>query len=67
STQPFLIGVTLAASLAFACPMGYQTHMMVYGPGGYRFLDFFKIGVPLNLIAWITASLLIPYFWPMHP
>lgn len=67
SPQPFLVGVTMAASLAFACPMGYQTHMMIYGPGGYRFMDFIKAGLPMNFIAWLMSSLLIPIFWPMHP
>ena len=57
------MGVTVAASSAFALPMGYQTHMMVYGPGGYRFVDFVKVGLPLNLILWISAVLLIPLFW----
>lgn len=64
SPRPFIIGVTLAASTAFALPMGYQTHMMVYGPGGYRFSDFLRVGIPLNLICWVTACLLIPWLWP---
>ena len=58
-----MIAVALAASYAFASPIGYQTHMMVYGPGGYRFMDFVKVGVPLNLLLWLTAVLLIPLFW----
>jgi di/tricarboxylate transporter len=67
SPQPFVIGVTLAASTAFALPMGYQTHLMVYGPGGYRFSDFLRVGIPLNFICWIVSCLLIPLFWPFHP
>jgi di/tricarboxylate transporter len=63
SPRPFVIAVTVAASCAFAIPMGYQTHMMVYGPGGYRFSDFLKVGVPLNAICWIISCLLIPYIW----
>ena len=52
------------STLAFSTPIGYQTNLMVYGPGGYRFTDFSKIGGPLNLLLWITAVLLIPLCWP---
>ena len=64
SPRPFSIAVILASSLAFALPMGYQTHLMVYGPGGFRFADFLRVGLPLNLLCWITACLLIPLIWP---
>jgi di/tricarboxylate transporter len=64
SPRPFIIAVTVAASTAFALPMGYQTHMMVYGPGGYKFTDFLKMGIPLNLICWVISCLLIPWIWP---
>jgi len=62
--RPYIMCVTVAASTAFALPMGYQTHMMVYGPGGYRFTDFLKVGIPLNIICWVTSCLLIPWIWP---
>jgi di/tricarboxylate transporter len=66
SERPFIMAVALAASFAFASPIGYQTHMMVFGPGGYRFTDFMRVGIPLNLLIWITAIILIPWIWPFH-
>lgn len=62
--RPLIVGVTIAASCAFSMPMGYQTHMMIYGPGGYRFTDFVRVGLPLNLICWVIACSLIPLVWP---
>lgn len=64
SPRPFAITIMFAASLAFATPVGYQTNLMVYAPGGYRFTDFTRVGLPLNFIVWAIATTLIPLFWP---
>lgn len=59
-----LAAITFGSSAAFAMPIGYQTSLMIYGPGGYRFRDFILMGIPLDVILAILALLLIPYFWP---
>ncbi len=63
--RPLVVAVMMAASASFATPIGYQTNMLVYGPGGYRFGDFLRIGIPLNLSVGIIASLVIPLMWPL--
>jgi len=62
--RPFLVGVMMAASAAFATPFGYQTNVIVFQIGGYSYMDFVRVGVPLNLITWVAAMIAIPVFFP---
>lgn len=66
SFWPFIIAVMIAASMGFSTPIGYQTNLMVYGPGGYHFNDFVRFGVPLNILMGIVALIVIPLVWPFH-
>jgi di/tricarboxylate transporter len=63
--RPLVVAVMIAASCAFATPIGYQTNTLVYGPGGYRFTDFTRVGLPLNLSMAVIVSLIVPYIWPL--
>jgi di/tricarboxylate transporter len=64
SFWPFIVCIMMAASASFATPIGYQTNMMVYGPGGYRFSDYLRIGLPLNILLGLVTVLLAPLIWP---
>jgi di/tricarboxylate transporter len=64
SPRPFLVAVMMAASAAFATPFGYQTNVIVYQMAGYRYMDFVRVGLPLNLITCVVAIIAIQAFFP---
>ncbi|MCK8601647.1 SLC13 family permease [Desulfoferrobacter suflitae] len=61
--RPFIVGICFGASCCYASPLGYQTNLLVYGPGGYRFTDFLKLGIPMVVVSWLLSSLFIPLIW----
>ena len=63
--ESLLVAICFGASASFASPLGYQTNLIVMGPGGYTFRDYLKIGLPLNLLMWVAATVFIPLFWPL--
>ncbi len=65
--KPFFVAIAVAASSSFATPIGYQTNMIIQGPGGYKFMDYVKVGIPLNLLFFTASMFIIPYFWPLIP
>lgn len=67
SPLPFMFAVMMAASASFSTPIGYQTNLMVQGPGGYRFTDFARIGIPLQLVLAAISLIIIPLVWPFYP
>ena len=65
--RPFIFAICFAASASFITPIGYQTNLMVYGPGGYKFSDYIRVGLPLSITLWVMAVILIPMLWPFTP
>jgi di/tricarboxylate transporter len=63
--RPFVIGICFGASACYATPIGYQTNLLVYGPGGYVFKDYLKLGIPLTIGVWVISSIFIPIIWPL--
>lgn len=65
--EPFVIAVMMAASASFATPIGYQTNMMVFGPGGYRFADFLRVGLPMNVLIGLASVVVIAVVYGIGP
>lgn len=63
--EPFIFAIMIAASASFATPLGYQTNLMVYGPGGYKFSDFLRVGIPMNLLIGVSTISILLLFWPL--
>ena len=66
SFMPFVIAIMIGASASFSTPIGYQTNLMVYGPGGYKFTDFMRVGIPLNILFWLITIGITPLFYPFR-
>jgi di/tricarboxylate transporter len=63
--RAFVMGIAIAASNSFMTPIGHQASVLVYGPGGYRFFDYARVGLPLSILIWILAAVFLPIFWPL--
>ena len=65
--RAFVIGIVIAASTSFLMPIGHQVNVIVFGPGGYKFSDYTRVGVWLNIILLIVVTLTLPIVWPLYP
>lgn len=64
--RPLLLAVAVTSSYGFATPLGYQTNLMVLGPGGYKFRDYLKVGIPLDILCWVMTIIIVPLVWPLR-
>jgi di/tricarboxylate transporter len=64
--RAFVMGVGIAASNSFLFPIGHQANVLIFGPGGYKFFDFTRVGLPLTLLIWILMILFLPLLWPLY-
>ena len=67
SPQTFALATVIGASTSFLTPVGHQANVLVFGPGGYRFFDFTRVGAPLNLALFAATMIFLPIFWPLFP
>jgi len=65
--QTAMMAIAMAASASFTSPISHPANILVMGPGGYRFSDYLKLGIPLTVIVFIAVMLLLPLFWPLQP
>jgi di/tricarboxylate transporter len=67
SPHALMMGIAMAASASFMTPISHPANILVMGPGGYRFVDYLKVGVPLTLVVFAVILLVLPYLWPLSP
>jgi di/tricarboxylate transporter len=65
--EPFVLGVLFASNMSYLTPMGYQTNLLVLSAGGYRFSDFFRVGIPLQIIVWLALAITLPLLYDLGP
>ena len=66
-TESMMMAIAMAASASFTSPISHPANILVMGPGGYRFIDYLKVGVPLTIVVFIAVMILLPFFWPLEP